>query len=305
MKLIFAFFLLLSTQIEAKIIDKILAVVNDKVITLSDIQRTQATLPARRNISPQIYRKSPLSEKEAVEIAVRRNIIRDKLTEIGYIVSDDQVESQVKGTEQKLGLNRKALIQFLTNNGVTFDEYFEIIRETIEHNIFGSRIIAPLISVTDQQIKNVYQTKGNKKGKSKTVTYRYDLVDYSIDRRKLSKKQLSQMQSALTKYQKTKILPSYLRDISSDTLGEISEDGLTKELSNILKKTREGRLTKPILLGSEYHVFLVKKKELAESEVYSEAKEYIKMELLQESADSVADSWFEAEKPRYYIRYFF
>ena len=83
-------------------------------------------------------------------MSINRFLIRAKLEELGYVVDDDQVEGQIKSTEDRLRLNRAALLSFLQSNGLTFDEYFEVIRESIEFNIFFSRVIQPLITVTDQ-----------------------------------------------------------------------------------------------------------------------------------------------------------
>jgi len=48
----FAFLLVLSFGLNAKVLDKILAIVDDNMITLSEIQRMQDNLNARKTISP-------------------------------------------------------------------------------------------------------------------------------------------------------------------------------------------------------------------------------------------------------------
>lgn len=45
-------------------------------------------------------------------------------------------------TEERVGFKRSDLLTYLKSKGVTFEEYFEIIRETMEYNVFASRIIA-------------------------------------------------------------------------------------------------------------------------------------------------------------------
>ena len=179
-------------------------------------------MPARRNISPAIYSKNSMSNKELAKLITHRYMIRARLSEIGYIIEDDQVESQIKSTEKRLRLNRAALLQFLNSNNMTFDEYFEIIRETIEYNIFNSRVIQPLISITEQEVKNrFYRQNVN----NKTLNFSYNLVDFSFPRNKMSKSMRSNFKEMLTKFQATGILPDRFRDLNTNVLGNITEDG--------------------------------------------------------------------------------
>ena len=138
-KLVFTitFIFTTSTQIaSAKLLDKVLAVINDEVITLSLVKRISENLVARRNIAPQIYQKDEYTEKELVTLRIQRALVREKLKEIGFDVSDEQVEVQIKQTEQNLNLDRRALLEFLSASNMTFDEYFELIREAIEFKLW-------------------------------------------------------------------------------------------------------------------------------------------------------------------------
>lgn len=294
--------LLLPSLAQAKLIDKIVAVVDEQVVTLSLIKRVRANAKARAQISPYIYhRGSKLTHKEAIDIIINRVLIRDKLAELGYVISDDQVESQIKSTEQRLGLGRKALLNFLKGNGMTFDEYFELIRETIEHNIFNDRVIRPLISVTEQEIKNTFY-KENQNNKS--ISFRYTLVDFSLDDRKLSKKSERRFKEALKSFQVSGALPDEFKDVETNTLGDITEEGLTKDLRLLLKRTDEGAFTNSIRIGSSTHVFYIQKKDLVESEVFLKNKDRIRAKLFEQVATEITGLWFERESNKHYIRKF-
>lgn len=293
----------LSTPVEAKLLDKILAVINDKMITLSQTNRIIENFSARTNISPQLYRpKIKKNQRKIVQLQVRRIIIRHRLAETGFIIGDDQVDTQIKSTEKRLGLNRKALLQFLTSNGVTFDEYFELIRETIEYNIFSSRIIRPLVSITDQEIKNYYYKHSKNK---KTLNFKYNLIDFSIKKSKVKKRDISKFQKALVGYQKTGTLPTSFSSLETNIIDDISSDGLNASLSRKLKRTKEGGFSKVVTIGKYYHVFFVKSKNLVESEKFTENKARIREILFKNVASSVEKEWFKREEIKHYVKYFF
>lgn len=285
----------------AALLDKIVAVVNDKPILKSQIKRISENVLARKNISPQIYSKTKYSEKELIDLKVNEYLLRDKLTEIGYVVSDDQVEAQISATEERLGLNREALLNFLKSNDFSFDEYFELIRSSIEYNLFLSRIVQPLISITEQDVKNSYFKKYSGK---KRLSFKYELVDFSMPKSQLKAGMLKQFKSILSNFQQTGILPKEYSNVSTNPLGKVSEGDLNKNMKKVLSETDEGKFSDPILLGPQYHIFFVKKKDLVESDDFLRSKNQIRAELFQKAMSTVASQWFQTEASKHYIKYF-
>ncbi|ATH06400.1 hypothetical protein BIY24_00105 [Halobacteriovorax marinus] len=299
-QLIFLIIFLTFSQTHAKLLDKTAAVFNDTVITLSQIERIQNNIASRRNISPLIYKKQKYTNSEILELMIERLLIREKLSEIGYIRNDEQVEAEINNIEKRLGLSRSQLLSFLKSNNMSFDEYFEIIRETIEFNIFNGRVIRPLISITDQEVKNYFY----KTSKDKTLAFKYTIVDFSLEETKMKKGMLNIFPATLEKFQVNGVLPKNFEDVQTNVLGDITEDGLTNNLKALLKNTDEGKFTKPIKLGDTYHVFFVKKKDLVESEIYLRAKDQIKGKLMGEQAGEVTSLWYKRAKSKHYIKTF-
>ena len=87
-----------SSAPKEKLLDKIVAVVNTKVISQSEIKRIEETLEARREVSPMIYTEAKYDQRKLIDIMVRSFIIRDKINAQGYVINDDAVESRIKMT---------------------------------------------------------------------------------------------------------------------------------------------------------------------------------------------------------------
>ncbi len=289
-----------DTKSSEKLLDKIVAVVNTRVISLSEIDRITATLPARKEISPMIYAEENYDRKGLLAIMIKSFIIRDKINAQGYVINDDAVESRIKMTEERLGLKRADLLVFLRGKGVTYEEYFEIIRETMEYNIFAQRIISPLISVTEQEIKNEYYRRNST---NNALAFKYNLVDFFIPEDKLvDRKDQGQFLAVLKDYQLTGKLPEEYRSLESNTLDNLNEDGLSKELAATLKKTSEGSFSAPVLLSGNLHVFYVQKKDLVESQEFLKFKDQIQNEIFMSKGKAVTGNWFDREYANYYIK---
>ncbi len=283
---------------QEKLLDKIVSVINTKIISLSEIVRMENTLPARKEISPAVYSEKNYSQKQLLDIVIKSYIIRDKINSQGYVINDDAVESRIKMTEERLGLKRADLLNFLKSKNLTYEEYFEIIRETMEYNVFAMRIIAPLISVTEQEIKNEYYRRNSS---NNTLSFKYNLVDFYIKEADLVDKDSEKFLVVLKDYQLTGKLPEEYRGLESNNLENLNEDALSKELAAILKTTAEGSFSKASSIGGYKHVFYVQKKDLVESEEFGKFKEQIQNDIFVNKGKSVTVNWFDREYSNYYI----
>jgi len=288
-----------NVHAQEKLLDKIVAVVNGRVYSLSELERVEITLPARREISPFLYSKEQVDRSSLLELMIKTQIIRDKLGTQGYVISDDAVESRIRATEEKLGLSRDSLLDFLKGKGVTFEEYFEIIREAMEYNLFTTRIIGPLVTVTEQELKNeFYKRHAN----DKALSFTYNVVDFSVPAPEGKGNENSNFVQALKDYQVTGRLGFGYTDLDANPIEGIKEDGLAKAIAESLEKTPEGNFTPAIVLGDRLHSFYVKSKDLVESATFQKSKVRLEDELFAEKSISLTKNWFDREYGNYYIK---
>ncbi len=302
LKIVFTVVCLATFKTSGVLLDKIIAVANDTTYTLSQIQRVKKNFKARKQISPLIYKNTMATErKNLITLMIHRLLIRNSLKDQGFIVSDTQVERQIQDTETRLGLQRQALLTFLKQNNMTFDEYFELIRESIEFNIFQERVIRPLVSVSDQEVKNAYykQSKG-----VETLSFNLHLIDFSLPKAALSNKDLTVFPSVLKKFQETGNLPERFSKVRVQDLGKIKEDGLNPLIRKTISNVNEGEFSAPVLRSEDYHVFFIKAKKLTESDSFLTVKNVLTTELILKKSEDVQSLWFEREIGKHHVKYF-
>lgn len=279
------------------LLDKVAGVINDRVVTLSEIKRIKNTIDFRKEVTPLIFTKTKYTDQEVLNIIQNNFVVRDKLSELGYVISDDSVESRISETEKRQGLRRQDLINFLDSKGISFNEYFELIRKGMEYSIFYSRIISPLVNITDQEVKNTYYNMNNSQ---KSLSFIYEITDFSFNR-KFNTSEAREIKTYLDEYIKTGNIPSEYKDFDTNNLGKMKNDDLPKDLSEILAKTNEGSFSKPYYKGGLTHIFYVSKKDLAESNDYLKKKELIYNQLFIKKSKKVIQNWFSRESLNYYI----
>ncbi len=300
LNIIITFTILFQSTAQAKLLDKISAIVDDNIITLSQIVRVGKNLAIKKNVAPMIYDKASFTNEEILNISVNKLLIRAKLAELGYTIADDQVEAQIKGNEKRLNVDRKALMSFLNQQGSTFDEYFETLREAIEYSYFISRVISPNISVSEQDVKNTYFKKNIKDSR---LNFKYTLIDYAIAVDVLPKLDKKQMEEVVRQYRINGNLPEAYSTLTATNLDDISEEGIAIELKNLLKHTDEGSISLASTMNGQHHIFYVAKKDLVESEEFTKQKDKIHDELFEVAVKSEALVWFERERNKHFIKY--
>ena len=294
------FFLILSTcfSSHAELIDKIAGVINDKVFTLSEVKRIKSTIGIRKEIAPFIYTEKSYTNKEMLRLLQHSFIVKDKLEELGFVVSDDAVQDRIRQTEKSLGLNRDELLRFLDSKGITFNEYFEILRSAMEYNIFNRRIIAPLVTITDQEMKNFYYKNY---ASAKASSFKYNVIDFNIPSNKVQSTDRARFREILQKYRKTGTLPQIYSALSTDELGKISGEDVPPKLRNILKNTDENSFSEVFIDDGILHVFYVDSKEIADSQDFLIKKREIYNSIFLERSQKLSESWFSREALNYYI----
>jgi peptidyl-prolyl cis-trans isomerase SurA len=280
-----------------KVLNKILANVENSSLTLLEANREIKTYSSKKTISPQLYKRSKVTLEEVVNSFIKRNIIRLKLKEVGYEITNDQVESQIKSTESRLGLGRKELLSFLKSNGLTFNEYFETTRESIEYNIFLGKIIKPLVKITEQEIIQKYKENSN----NDSLTYEYGLVDFYIETKKINKISSKTLHRDLTNFKKNGILPVYLQEIKTNVIKQVSEENLSKKIKEKVKVTKKNKFTKPIAISGVTHLFFIKEKKLIESAKFRNQKPLLSQMIFEKKSGNVIKAWVNQNKKNFYI----
>lgn len=289
---------IISFAANAKLLDKVAGVVNDKIYTLSEISRIKNTVSIRKEIAPFIYNKDEFSNLEILTLLQNSYIIRDKLSELGFVISDDAVEDRIKATESGLKLNRAELLKFLDSKGITFNEYFDLIKNAMEFNVFQGRIIGPLITITDQELKSYYYKLNTN---NSALSFQYKVVDYTLAEDKVLKEDQQQLTAIFEEYRNSGNIPQIYSSFATNDLGKVSDEDLPKELSSILRKTDEKSFSKLYIKGGQIHLFYVVSKELAASSDFLEKKNFLYQQIFQERSERITANWLSRETLDYYI----
>lgn len=292
-----------QTQAQTRIVEDIVAIFQDHVITKSQVDRIRNNYEKRSSVSIILYPPGKNSVPEITKQILRTLMIREELKEMNYTTGDKEVDAEVNKIKARMQLDEFTLDEFLKNQGLSLREYREIIQDTLDFQSFQQLHIRPSLSEpTDQQVKNRFFQANQK---NMALSFKYKLVQYSLPQSVGSNLGiLKEIPNQLKEYLVTKIIPSHLQGMTQEEWGESKEDSFTSQIANALKGTDEGSFTSVIKVSGEYVSFYVEKKDVVESDVFAQAKDEIKGLIYQEELMKAMDQWEERKKSKHYVREF-
>lgn len=279
----------------ADLIDQTAVIVNSKMTTLSELQRMVKTLKFRKEINQFAYFHTKDDLKSMADIIVRNQIIRDKLSEINIKITDDIVDEKINETLKKSNTSKTELTKLVSQKGVDYAEYFELMRESIEYKYFVSNIISPLIQVSESEIKNTYSEKA---GNAQST--QFELVDFMFELKNISTIDKENLPSKLKNYLSNgddKNLPPF----ETLELGYVDLESLSPAIQLKIKNLKKDNLSAVHIDNKIAHIFLVKNTKKSESSSFNQAKDDVRDYVFATKATDIADNWFNAEKSKYFI----
>ena len=143
---------------QAAAYDRIAAVVNDEIITLSEVYDVGGEF-INSSIEQQggdpIARRA--AELEVLDSLVLRKLIAQELTRLGYDVTEAEIDSAIDGQAQSNGMSRDQLRIEVERAGMGWSDYRAEARESLRQQKFTGYVIMPRIQVSDDELKDAYR----------------------------------------------------------------------------------------------------------------------------------------------------
>jgi len=280
----------------AEIVDRIVAVVGDEVITLSELER------AWKNDELGIMRASKkLSEREYLERMIERKLIEQEVKRQGVSVSAQEVAQAIERKRQQMGLSSEEFRNLLRAQGISMEEY----RKQVKDNLVLAKLVAKEIrselEVTDEEIKAYYH-QHKEQFRTPERVHLFHIVVRKQDKGK------EKIEKIVCEYKKGADFSELARKYSE---GEEAKQGgdlgwvvlaqLKPEVREIVKELELGELSPVYEDEVGYHLFLVVGREKSTQIPLDKVKDQIREILYHQHFEKQYQIWLERLKAKTYI----
>ena len=300
---------------KAEVINKVLAIVNDKIITYSDLMRMLYPLYVQyqRVYTQEDMEKKLLEAREDIlnqlienELILQEAKKRSKKEE-DFNIPEKNVKEYVAGIITKFP-SKEVFLQNLAEEKMTLQEFEKSIHDQFLVKKLTVKEVAARILITPKDVKNKYEEEKNKYRQPEEFRVYHIMIKKAesseedkekkaiIEEIAASVNDESTFQSSAKKYSEG---PN--RDKGGD-MGFLKKGTLMAELDQQLDNLKTGEVSRIIETEIGYHLIFLKARKKSEPIPLTEVWDQIKNELYNEQADSIRKAWIQDLKDKAYIK---
>jgi peptidyl-prolyl cis-trans isomerase SurA len=314
-------YLLLPSIGESEIVDKVVAIVNDDVITLSEVEEEVARIyqTLAKESSGQSLIKSMADARNAtINAMIDRRLITQRAKLTNTNVTDEELEAAYESTRNRMALDPAEFIKKLERSGMTE----KILKNQLKDQVLQSKLVSydvrAKIVVTEEMIRNYYNEHYNTKVDTGSyyllqmgfqwnseITEPEKLQEEKMETKKRAERALDQV----NKGQDFKTFAKKFSDLPSASdggdLGILRLDDMAPAMRTAVAALQTGEVSK-IIETSDGYQFLKRlsanDQATAASSSYEKAKDEIREKLYDEKLKAAYSEWVKSLKENAYIQ---
>lgn len=140
-------FLLTATVSYGEVVDRIVAVVNDSIVTLSELEES---------LEDESLKEDRLEMENALDKLIEVKLLRQASDKAGVDVSETEVEAAIDDVLTKNKMTIDELMRALIKEGISFDNYKKEIEDSIRQAKFSERVFASKVKIKEEDVENYY-----------------------------------------------------------------------------------------------------------------------------------------------------
>ncbi len=261
--------LFFSPASAAYLLDRVVAIVNQEVITWSELYRSMETdaMPGVRTLSEE-ERMKVFKENETgfLESLINVKLQLQEAKEYGIKVSDAELKEAIDNIKNKYKMSEIQFQESLKAEGYSFDEYKKRLREQIIISKLVNQQVRNKVLVTDQDIDAFIRDNKNFEGSGERYRIRqifFKKPADAADRARIDELSRAVYDKIMQGQDFDALVREYSEGPNKNTggdLGFIEKGSLAKEFSTALSEMRVGDVSKPFWTDAGIHIIKLEEK---------------------------------------------
>lgn len=287
---------------DQEIVDRIVAVVNDDIITLSQLH--QAVQPYLKQVASsqrsEAEKKQMVEsiEKQMLNTLIDRTLTRQEAVRQQISVSDADVQSAIENFKRENGLDQEAFEKGLESEGLSLEEYRERVREDMMQSLLINRVIRSRIIVTQTEIETYYQAHPEKfRGEEK-----YHLRNILAASESEAEQVLSRLDQGLSFSEAARQFSSAPNAAEGGDLGVFDIHTFSDAIKAAVQQLKRGEYSRMISTNQGFQIIYVEDILETGGKTLEQAGEEIQEVLYREQGEEKFTRWIESLKKNAHIR---
>lgn len=280
-----------------EVIDRIVAIVNDDIITLSDFNKYIVSLPVQT---------VEINKDQALNDLVEQMILTQEAAKLGITVTDAEIDRSIENVKGRLDMSDEQMNEMLNKQNLTTEQFRNQWRLQILSGKLVSTLVKGRIAVTDEEIKDLYKQYYGEIENADEVEIAHILISFDA----------SEEQQALQKANKvaelaksgsnfSKLVSEYSDDTFSKdkegVLGYFNKGELVSELEDVVSVTEVGKTSGPVKTISGFHIIKVLDRNTLDESSVDQYREQLRQEIYKQKVTEELEKYIAGIRENAYI----
>lgn len=288
--------------VAAEVVDRIVAIVNNEIVTLSELNR--AVLPYRQKIevsqNSQERKEQMIAqlEKDMLDQLVEKSLAKQEASKYGIKVTDADVDRAIENFKKTNNLDDQRLELGLANEGLTLEEYREKMKGQIRQSMLVNRAVRSKIIITDEEVTQYYEAHMDEfQGKTK-----YRLRNIITQSEQEMATVLEKLSSGLAFDDLARVYSVGSNAPDGGELGLFDIASFSDQIREAVQPLKKGEHTPVIQSGNTFQLIYVEEIITEGSSDLDQAREKIRSILYRTQGEKLFRQWMESLKTHAHIK---
>lgn len=300
--IIFSFLLfILQSQITlCEVVDRIVAIVNEDIITLKEVEQ-YIHVEKKEKLKSVDDHFLGLRIKERLDMLIENTLIKQEAKKMKIEVADTEVQQVVENIKKQNLITEEELKEQLARENMSYEEFLRGIRMALLRNKVLARVITPVMNLTEEKLIQYYSSRPEQFTQEELHLYQIFISGLRQDSQQIAKKAYELLREGMNFEEVAKIYSDDPSGEKGGDIGFVKKEELIPELKDALKDLKEGEYTQPIRTQYGFHILLLKERKKGEVLPFEEVKDEIKRKLIMEESEKRYKDYIEKLKKNSYI----
>ena len=299
-------------NLQGEVVERIVAVVNGDVITLSEMEQLGKQFFDQVRQTSTVFEREEKLKKAREEVLghlIESKLLGEEMKKKKIEISEREVDSAIDDILKNSGLKEDDLKKLLAREGMTYSSYRQKVREELGKMRLVSREIKSKIVIDEEQMRRYYRQNLEKFTDPQEIKIQQIFLRLSPNASREEAAGVErEARTILERARKGEDFADLAREHSQGPeagegglLGWFKHKELIPELESVAFKLKAGEVSDLILSPSGLHLLRVLERKGGEPRPFAEVQFKIREEMSQDQADKKFQEWVKDLRAKAYV----
>ena len=286
----------------AEVVDRIVAEVNDDIITMSELQNMAKTVEAQAGVKPKGQDEKKM-QREMLEALIDRKLAKAEAKRRGIVVSDKEMDAAMAQFKQRNNIpDDETFAKGLAQAGLSVKEFRQQLADQMTQERLLVMVVGTKVSVSDAEVRRLYDQQFKKGGTQvHIVTLRMPFPPGATEAQKEETKQKAETILNAVKRGESLAEAAGKFSLKASDVGFVSQSDLDPRLAEYLDKLKPKEVA-PILTQEGIQLMQVVGRRSGEARSFEAAAPEIRRILQQQEMEKYFAEWVKTLREKAHIK---